>query len=169
MPAGGTGKKIIFRSARIFDGSANQLLEEMDVLVVDGIVEDVSPRPTEIDATTEVVECAGRTLMPGLIDAHVHVYAASLNIGRVVQSPMSYLAHFAATFLHGCLDRGFTTVRDVGGADVGLASAIKEGLLGLVPRLYYGGRRGSSIPSTSFSRFGLRRRSVPSQRRGRAN
>ncbi len=53
---------------------------------------------------------------------------------------MSYLAHYAATFLHACLDRGFTTVRDVGGADVGLAQAMRDGLLQAVPRLFYGGR-----------------------------
>jgi imidazolonepropionase-like amidohydrolase len=63
-----------------------------------------------------------------------------LNIVRVVQSPMSYLAHFAARFLAASIDRGFTTLRDVGGADIGLALAIKEGLLGTVPRLIYGGR-----------------------------
>jgi imidazolonepropionase-like amidohydrolase len=78
--------------------------------------------------------------MPGLIDAHVHVYAAGLNIVRVVQSPVSYLAHFAAQFLRTSLDRGFTTLRDVGGADIGLALAIRDGLLDRVPRLFYGGR-----------------------------
>lgn len=72
MPAGTASKKTIFRSARIFDGSSDQLLEGMDVIVVNGMVEDLSPRQTEIDAATEVVDCAGRTLMPGLIDAHVH-------------------------------------------------------------------------------------------------
>jgi len=71
---------------------------------------------------------------------HVHVYAAGLNIVRVVQSPTSYLAHFAARFLAASLDRGFTALRDVGGADIGLALAIKDGLLGMVPRLFYGGR-----------------------------
>ena len=63
-----------------------------------------------------------------------------MNIVRVVQSPMSYLAHFAARFLAASIDRGFTTLRDVGGADIGLALAIKDGLLGTVPRLIYGGR-----------------------------
>lgn len=140
MPAGTASKKIIFRSARIFDGREDQLFEGKDVVVANGVVEAVLERSPTVDTAAEVVDCAGRTLMPGLIDAHVHVYAAGLNIGRVAQSPMSYLAHFAAVFLHGCLDRGFTTVRDVGGADVGLASAIREGLLGLTPRLYYGGR-----------------------------
>jgi imidazolonepropionase-like amidohydrolase len=78
--------------------------------------------------------------MPGLIDAHVHVYAAGLNFTRIAQSPFSYLAHFAARFMRASLRRGFTTLRDVGGADVGLASALKEGLLDDVPRLFYGGR-----------------------------
>lgn len=151
MPPVENRKKIVFRSARIFDGSSDEILEGMDVLVSDGIVQDVSPKSHEIDPSIEVVECAGRTLMPGLIDAHVHVYAASLNIGRVVQSPVSYLAHFAAVFLRGCLERGFTSVRDVGGADVGLASAIKEGLLGLTPRLYYGGRVLSQTGDTAIS------------------
>jgi len=71
-----------------------------------------------------------------LIDAHVHVYAAGLNIVRVAQSPVSYLAHFAAQFLRTSLDRGFTTLRDAGGADIGLALAIKDGLLDRVPRYF---------------------------------
>jgi len=52
-----------------------------------------------------------------------------LNIVRVVSIAASYLAHFAAQFLRASLDRGFTTVRDVGGADIGLACAIRGGLL----------------------------------------
>ena len=63
-----------------------------------------------------------------------------MNVVRVVQSPVSYLAHFAAQFLRSCLDRGFTTVRDVGGADVGRAAAIKDGMLDRVPTVFYGGR-----------------------------
>jgi imidazolonepropionase-like amidohydrolase len=78
--------------------------------------------------------------MPGLIDAHVHAYIAGLNLTRVSQSPVGYLAHFAARFLQACLNRGFTTVRDVGGGDLALALAIRDGLLQGVPRLFYGGR-----------------------------
>src|SRR5580658_85531 len=132
--------RVVFRSARVFDGESATLREGLDVLVADGTIRKISERRLEAEDETEVIDCAGRVLMPGLIDAHVHAYAAGLNIVRVVQSPMSYLAHFAAQFLRACLDRGFTTVRDVGGGDIGLALAIKDGLLDRVPRLFYGGR-----------------------------
>src|ERR1051325_2242144 len=131
--------RIIFRGARIFDGESPELLER-DVLVENDRITDVAPAVPDSGEETEIVDCAGRVLMPGLIDVHVHVYAYTVNIGRAVQTPLSYAAHFAAEFMHASLDRGFTTLRDVGGADVGLASAIKDGLLGSVPRLFYGGR-----------------------------
>src|SRR3984885_5474632 len=130
--------KIVFRSARIFDGESEVLRTNENVFVEGGVISEISDRPP--DGGDEVVDCGARVLIPGLIDAHVHVYAAGLNIVRVVQTPTSYLAHFAARFLSASLDRGFTTLRDVGGADVGLAMAIKDGLLGTVPRLFYGGR-----------------------------
>src|SRR5580704_1442878 len=130
--------RIVFRSARIFDGESEVLRTNENVFVEGGVISEISDRPPSDG--DEVVDCGGRVLMPGLIDAHVHVYAAGLNIARVVQSPVSYLAHFAAQFLRSSLDRGFTTLRDVGGADIGLALAIKDGLLDRVPRLFYGGR-----------------------------
>lgn len=131
-------QKIVFRSARIFDGDSEKLREGADVVVENGRIGEISDRAVAQGA--EIVDCGGRVLMPGLIDAHVHVYAAGLNIVRVAQSPMSYLAHYAAQFLRTSLDRGFTTLRDVGGADIGIARAIEDGLLDRVPRLFYGGR-----------------------------
>src|SRR5271170_6957402 len=131
-------RRIVFQSALIFDGASEILRAREQVFVDGGVISEISARPP--GSEDEVIDCGGRVLMPGLIDAHVHVYGAGLNIVRVVQSPMSYLAHFAARFLAASIDRGFTTLRDVGGADIGLALAIKEGLLGRVPRLIYGGR-----------------------------
>jgi imidazolonepropionase-like amidohydrolase len=131
-------RPIVFRSARVFDGESEKLREGVDVVVEGEVIREIAECPVAGDV--EVVDCGGRVLMPGLIDAHVHVYAAGLNIVRVAQSPVSYLAHFAAQFMRSSLDRGFTTLRDVGGADIGLALAIKDGLLDRVPRLFYGGR-----------------------------
>lgn len=135
-----TAKKIIFRGARIFDGDSDRLIDRHDVIVADGVIEDIIPSAQNASLDAEVVDCGGRVLMPGLIDAHVHVYLAGLNLSKLAQTPMTYLAQYAATFLQACLDRGFTTVRDVGGADVGLAQAIRDGWLQRVPRLFYGGR-----------------------------
>lgn len=133
-------KRIMFRGARLFDGQSEQLIEDRDVVIADEVIEAVQPRAASVSPDIEVIDCGGRVLMPGLIDAHVHVYLAGLNLTRLAQTPVSYLAHYAAQFLHACLDRGFTTVRDVGGADVGIALAIRDGLLNNVPRLFYGGR-----------------------------
>ena len=132
--------QLVFRSARVFDGDSVQLRENCSVTVSNGLIREISDRPVDASPGTEIVDCQNRVLMPGLIDAHVHVYAAGLNVTRVVQSPASYLAHFAARFMQASLDRGFTTLRDVGGADIGLACAIRDGLLDRVPRLFYGGR-----------------------------
>jgi imidazolonepropionase-like amidohydrolase len=131
---------VLFRNARVFDGDSEVLREGFDVLVAGGTISRLAPSPLEVHEPVDIFDCAGRVLMPGLIDAHVHVYAAGLNFTRIAQSPFSYLAHFAARFMRASLRRGFTTLRDVGGADVGLASALKEGLLDDVPRLFYGGR-----------------------------
>jgi imidazolonepropionase-like amidohydrolase len=131
--------KILFRNAKVFDGWSEDLRDGCDVLVADGLIAEISDTSQAARGDVEVVECAGRVLMPGLIDAHVHVYAASVNLTHVVRWPASYLAHFAARFLNASLDRGYTTVRDVGGGDVGLANALRDGLLD-GPRLFYGGR-----------------------------
>ncbi len=128
--------KVLFKGARIFDGWSSTLREGCEVLVEDGEIRRVSEQPVPCEGT-EVVDCAGRVLMPGLIDAHVHVYCSTFDLPTA--RPGTYLAHYAAQFLTHSLDRGFTTVRDTGGADVGLATALRDGLLE-GPRLFYGGR-----------------------------
>lgn len=130
---------ILFRHANVFDGWSDALQPDRDVLVSGAAIEAVSNTRLPIPDGVDVIDCTGRVLMPGLIDAHVHVYGAGLDVEKLVRRPGTYLAHYAAQFLRGCLDRGFTTLRDVGGGDVGLASALQEGLLE-GPRLYYGGR-----------------------------
>src|SRR5262249_36558773 len=80
----------------------------------------------------------GRTLMPGLCDGHVHVTAISADFAKLNRTPPSYVASQARHILHGMLMRGFTTVRDAGGADFGLAQAVAEGLMP-GPRLLFCG------------------------------
>ncbi len=133
-------KQVLFRSSRIFDGNSADLHVRMDVLVAGGIIRQISKSPITVSEDTVIVHCGDRVLMPGLIDAHVHVYAYGLNVSRIVQAPPTYIAHFAAQFLRASIDRGFTTLRDVGGGDVGLATAIRDGLVSPTPRFFYGGR-----------------------------
>lgn len=127
---------VLFRGALVYDGNTPELRRQ-DVLVEGGSIKTVGSGAR--DGSAEVVDCDGRVLMPGLIDAHVHVYATSLNLMQVVTAPPTYNAHYAATFLRHILGCGFTTVRDTGGADVGLYRALADGLVD-GPRLFYGGR-----------------------------
>lgn len=74
--------------------------------------------------------------MPGLIDAHIHAYAMDVNFQRVMEAPMTLLSHWASSMLSKMLDRGFTSVRDTGGADYGLHLGIERGFI-TGPRLFY--------------------------------
>lgn len=118
----------LFRNARIVDGVADRPLDPCDVLVADARVQDVgatvAPPP---DART--IDLSGKTLLPGLIDAHVHVIATTPNLGANAALPNSLVALEAAQIMRGMLHRGFTTVRDLGGADVGLVIAQERGLI----------------------------------------
>jgi len=128
----------IFRNARVFDGSGAELAEGQDVLIEGDVIREVSSSRIA-SRTAEVIDLAGAVLMPGLIDAHVHVTDWGATPAGLVHQPASYTAIRAARNLERMLLRGFTTVRDACGADFGLAAAVEEGLIES-PRLYYVGR-----------------------------
>jgi imidazolonepropionase-like amidohydrolase len=85
------------------------------------------------------LDCGGRTLMPGLIDAHVHAAITTMDLAAMERKPASLVAHEAGEILEAMIRRGFTTVRDAGGADWGLAQAVERGLL-RGPRILFSGR-----------------------------
>jgi len=128
----------LFRNLRLFDGVSDALAEGMEVLVEGDRIKEVADRPIR-SAAARVVDCGGRTLMPGLIDAHFHAYAADADLGRLDRMPRSLQAVHAARKLEDALRRGFTTIRDAGGADWGLAIACETGLI-RGPRLLFPGR-----------------------------
>ena len=121
-------KPILFQHASIVDGTKDRAQTGMSVLVADGRIVEVSDKPIT-SPSARVIDLKGKTLMPGLIDCHVHVTAALTNLGQNALLPDSYLAHRTAQIMHGMLMRGFTTVRDVAGADIGLQMATDEGLI----------------------------------------
>ena len=86
-----------------------------------------------------VIDVDGAYIIPGLIDAHVHVMAPSTDLAAVLRLPTSLVVAHAKAFLEQMLERGFTTVRDAGGADGGLAVALQRGLF-VGPRLLPSGR-----------------------------
>lgn len=127
---------LLVRGAAVLDVRTGAY-EEADVRCADGRVVEVAPRLSAPD-DVRVLEGTGGFLLPGLIDCHVHVTAGSVDLGQNNRTVASYVALRATAILRGMLARGFTTVRDMGGADFGLAQAQTEGLYA-GPRLLYCG------------------------------
>ena len=103
----------------------------------DSIVSVDERRPTS--QVAERIDLGGRCLLPGLIDAHFHATLTDTNPANLRDVPVTLMTARAAGLLQGALERGFTTVRDMGGADWGLRSAVAEGSI-KGPRVYIAGR-----------------------------
>lgn len=112
----------------VFDGLSEAAVPAT-VHVVDGLITEVLDPDATAPPADEVLDATGRTVLPGLIDAHCHAYGFSLDMLEMESVPLSYVALMAARRLAGALARGFTTVRDPSGGDAGIARAIREGLL----------------------------------------
>ncbi|QNA86338.1 amidohydrolase family protein [Sphingomonas sp. So64.6b] len=110
----------------------------MSVLIDNGLIRDVSDRPIKAD-DAQRIDVAGKTLMPGLIDLHIHAYFSDLNAKVVDGRDAPYRTAHAVKKLGHALDCGFTTVRDIGGGDYPLASALADGLI-RGPRFFYAGK-----------------------------
>jgi imidazolonepropionase-like amidohydrolase len=129
---------IIFNNCRIFDGADISPSAGMAVLVEDGRIREISDQPLTA-ANARIIDAAGRVLMPGLIDAHYHALLADLNVSNLDIMPPSLLHQHAHVNLKAALGRGFTSVRDAGGADIGLVRAVDEGLI-KGPRIFHSGK-----------------------------
>jgi hypothetical protein len=127
----------LFTNARIVDGTSPEAGAPVSVLVEGGAIREVGKAVTS--AKAKVVDLKGKTLMPGLIDAHVHVVAGVADLGRNAQLPDSLVTARSFVIMREMLMRGFTTVRDVGGADFGLKQATEEGHFP-TPRLVISGK-----------------------------
>ncbi|MFO0989595.1 MAG: amidohydrolase family protein [Alphaproteobacteria bacterium] len=133
-----TPAPILLRNAAVLDGTAPERRPGCDVLIEGRTIREVSEKPLRAGAAA-VIDLGGRTLMPGLIDCHVHVIASLVNIGANAALPNAIATLQAVPILRGMLRRGFTTVRDAGGADFALAEAVERGLVE-GPRLFVSGR-----------------------------
>ncbi|MET4806154.1 amidohydrolase family protein [Limibacillus sp. MBR-115] len=127
----------IFRDARIFDFELEAYREDVSILVEGNRIREVVDERLSMDSA-RLVDCKGRIVMPGLIDAHVHVIGITLDIKRLAKIHPYLVAAKAKGVLEGMLLRGFTSVRDAGGADVALADAVAHGYFA-GPRLFVSG------------------------------
>lgn len=133
-------KAVLFQNVRIFDGRNERLSPPSNVLVRNNKIEQISTDPIPIDrrADTTLINGDGRTLMPGLIDAHWHAMLASTPMNVLMTSDIGYLNLLAGAEAEKTLMRGFTTVRDLGGPTFGLKRAIDQGII-VGPRIYPSG------------------------------
>jgi imidazolonepropionase-like amidohydrolase len=127
-----------FKNFELLDPDAGEVRGGHELVVEGGLIKEVAAKPIKL-ADPTVVDCGGRTLMPGLIDSHVHVVLSDVVIRNMENVPLTLMTARAADLMRRMLDRGFTTVRDTGGADWGLKEATDKGLLP-GPRLFIAGR-----------------------------
>ncbi|MBA3915564.1 MAG: amidohydrolase family protein, partial [Acidobacteriales bacterium] len=125
-----TPSSVLFQNVRVFDGKGASLTEPRNVLVVGNKIAKISSAPIPTDQGPPVViDGGGRTLMPGLIDAHTHLMFASLPQASLLTSDIEFVTLAAGKAAEGMLLRGYTSVRDLGGPVFGLKRAIDMGLV----------------------------------------
>lgn len=128
----------LLQNARLLDPRLDALGPSVSILVEDGKISKVSETPLERGSAT-AIDLHGLTVMPGLIDAHVHIYMNEANIAALADVAPTYMAAKSSFVMKQMLHRGFTTVRDVAGGDYGMRDAVDAGFIE-APRLFIGGR-----------------------------
>lgn len=129
---------VLFKNGALLDPRERELREGAHVLVEDGRIKEVSDRPLKCEGA-QVIDAAGMTIMPGLIDLHGHVMATQLNLSSQGLLPDALVTIRALPIMAGMLRRGFTTLRDAGGAGWGMKTAVEDGST-VGPRLFISGR-----------------------------
>lgn len=141
---------VLLANGRIFDGTRDELSPPRYIVLAGDEIASISDDRPHANFGREF-DLDGRTVMPGLIDAHFHACATEIDTAKCDQFPPSYEAQRARANLEAALLRGFTTVRDVGGSDHGLWLAGEQGLF-RSPRLFYCGRAFSQTGGHGDSR-----------------
>ncbi len=131
---------VLFRNVRIFNGTGDSLSGASNVLVRGNVIERVATGDidTGTDAALTVIDGNGRTLMPGLIDAHTHIMFDTVPQAAVLTGDIGFLNVAAVKASADMLMRGFTSIRDLGGPSFGLKRGIDAGLVA-GPRIWSSG------------------------------
>jgi imidazolonepropionase-like amidohydrolase len=128
---------LLFRNFQLLEPEFGELRGGYELLVEGDSVKELSEKPIKAEKA-DVVDCGGRTLMPGLIDSHVHVTLSEVNFRYLEAIPLTLMTARTARLMLGMLNRGFTSVRDTGGADWGIKTGVEEGHIP-GPRLFIAG------------------------------
>ena len=128
----------LFRNFRMLDPERDEIVGGFELLTEGDRIREVSDRPIKSEGA-RVIDCGGRTLMPGLIDSHVHVVLSEVFLRSLENVPLTLMTARSMGLMRAMLDRGFTSVRDTGGADWGLKAAVDQGLAP-GPRLFIAGK-----------------------------
>ncbi|SAL09694.1 amidohydrolase [Caballeronia peredens] len=129
---------IVIQGGNVLDLERGELLEHHHVVIEDDRIVEVTNRPVD-RPNARVIDAKGKTVMPGFIDCHVHVLASNANLGANAAQPNILAAIRALPILEAMLARGFTSVRDAGGADWALMQAVETGLVP-GPRIFPSGK-----------------------------
>lgn len=131
-------RPIALTGANLVDTEAGRLLPNRTILIEAGRIAGVAEGAAPLEGA-QVIALGGKTVMPGLIDCHMHVVAETLDLWSNMIAPTSLSALRSARVMEETLARGFTTIRDLGGADLGLVRGVEEGLIA-GPRLVICGK-----------------------------
>jgi imidazolonepropionase-like amidohydrolase len=129
---------LILKNARVLDVNHERDEAKYSIVIDGNTIKQVTREPVSLDGA-QIVDVGGRTVMPGLIDCHAHVIASVAHLGNNSRLPNTFAILKAVPILEQMLNRGFTTVRDAGGADYALSKAIEEGVIA-GPRLFVAGK-----------------------------
>ncbi|MBJ3778806.1 metal-dependent hydrolase family protein [Acuticoccus mangrovi] len=156
----------LFSNASILDTRAGAL-KDGHVLIRDGRIAEVADTPITTATADRTVDLKGKILMPGLCDGHVHVIAVTASFPSLIRMSPFYVMARTAPIMEAMLMRGFTTVRDGGGADFGIAKAVDEGHI-TGPRVLFcghalspaGGHGDMRSPGENFADVGYQHPSL---------
>jgi imidazolonepropionase-like amidohydrolase len=126
---------VTFTNAFVIDGTGSEPLPDAVVVVTDGTIREIQPAGARPPQGGIRIDLHGRTLMPGLIDAHVHAGNIELSLDKTASLPPAVYVHRASRNLESDLACGFTAVRDAAGLDPGFREAVAQGLIN-GPRLF---------------------------------
>ncbi len=118
---------MLITNVNIFDGENDALMKSMNVLIENNFIKTISSQPIVTGNNEPVIDGGGLTLMPGLLDSHVHLMLNDAPHKSIYEETWAYVGAQAVAGAKTMLLRGFTTVRDVGGPVGGLKKAIDEG------------------------------------------